>query len=368
MNGDRTGGPRPLHIEPHNTAGPVRGGAPSGPPRLARPGGEGIVECLDAIECYRRWPAPTCIVVDGPYGLGKFPGDPATPEGLAEWYAPHAAAWATCARTDATLWFWCTEIGWALVHPVLDMHGWDYEECSVWDKGVAHVAGNCNSKTIRGMPVVTEVVVRYTKRNRLPAADGEMLTIKDWLRREWQRSGLPMSRANEACGVANAATRKYLTQCHLWYLPPAEAVVRMAACCARYGRPSSRPYFSLDGRTPVSARAWSRLRAKWNHAHGVTNVWREPAVHGRERIRAGAAFLHANQKPLSLMSRQILASTDEGDVVWEPFGGLCSASVAALRNRRRFFAAEINPEYFAIAVKRLDQERSEVAERTDHAA
>lgn len=33
---------------------------------VARAGGEGIIACGDARECYGDWPAPTCIVVDGP--------------------------------------------------------------------------------------------------------------------------------------------------------------------------------------------------------------------------------------------------------------------------------------------------------------
>ena len=36
------------------------------------------------------------------------------------------------------------------------------------DKGVAHVAGNCNGKTVRAAPVVTEGTVRCGKRNRMP--------------------------------------------------------------------------------------------------------------------------------------------------------------------------------------------------------
>lgn len=330
--------------------------------------GNVLIERDDSVNCYPRWATPTCIIVDGPYGLGKFPGEPNTPATLPEWYAAHVAAWSAYADPNTTLWFWCTEIGWALVHPVLEMHGWEYEECNIWDKGIAHVAGNCNSKTIRGVPVVTEVTARYTRRNQLPDSNGRMLGIKDWVRYEWQRSGLPMSKANEACGVVNAATRKYLTRCHLWYFPPPEAIVRMANYCNKHGRPTDQPYFSLDGRTPVTEDTWTRMRAKWNHAHGVTNVWQEPAVHGRERIRTGAGYLHANQKPLALMKRQILACTDPGDVVWEPFGGLCSGSIAALHTGRRAFAAEINPDYFKIATDRLKEEFNNVEERQKYVA
>ena len=51
----------------------------------------------DALMLYRTWETPTCIISDGPYGLGKFPGEAPTPDDLAEWYAPHAAEWARLA-------------------------------------------------------------------------------------------------------------------------------------------------------------------------------------------------------------------------------------------------------------------------------
>ncbi len=312
----------------------------------------------DALSAYGGWLAPTVIVSDGPYGLGKYPGEPTSPDGLAEWYAPHAAAWAKYAKPDTTLWFWNSEIGWAKAHSALELNGWRYEETVVWDKGVSHIAGNVNSRTIRGLPIVTEIAVRYTRRATLRAKNGVEASLQDWLRDEWRRSGLPLSHSNMACGVANAATRKYLTRCHLWYCPPGDAVVAMAGWCERFGAKTARPYFSLNGVHPPTAVQWDRLRAKWTHVHALTNVWREPPARGAERIehprRAGA--LHANQKPLTLMTRQILASSDADNVVWEPFGGLMSASVAALRTGRIAHAAEIDADYFAAGAARLRAE------------
>lgn len=315
----------------------------------------------DALEAYTSWLPPTCIIADGPYGLGKFPGEPHTPDGLADWYAPHAAAWAAASKPDTTLWFWNSEIGWAKSHPALEMHGWEYQETVIWDKGLAHIAGNVNSRTIRGLPVVTEIAVRYTRKLALSDEHGHQLSAKEWLRSEWQRSGLPLSQSNAATGTLNAATRKYLTQCHLWYFPPGEAVEAMAAWCTKHGKPTQRPYFSLDGKSPVTAEAWNRMRAKWHHVHGLTNVWQEPPVHNGERVKVGNAYLHANQKPLTLLMRQISACTGAGDVVWEPFGGLCSASVAALRLGRIAHAAELNERYQDAAAKRLNHELSRTA-------
>nr|VFJ72507.1 MAG: site-specific DNA-methyltransferase (adenine-specific) [Candidatus Kentron sp. FM]VFJ72846.1 MAG: site-specific DNA-methyltransferase (adenine-specific) [Candidatus Kentron sp. FM]VFK20058.1 MAG: site-specific DNA-methyltransferase (adenine-specific) [Candidatus Kentron sp. FM] len=318
------------------------------------------VELGDALEKYEHWPSPTAIVSDGPYGLAKFPGDPQSEESLGEWYAPHMAAWSKKALPETTLWFWCSEVGWAEVHPVLKLHGWRYKAGHIWDKGIGHVAGNCNGDTIRGFPVVSEICVQYVRDVQFRDSDGHPCSMKSWLRGEWLRSGLPLTKTNEACGVRNAATRKYFTQCHLWYFPPPEKMEELARYANLHGCKTDKPYFSLDGKTPLTASQWFKMRPKWNHVHGVTNVWQEPAVRGRERIRRkGLKSLHANQKPLKLMERIIESSTDAGDVVWEPFGGLCSATVAALRIGRSCYAAEVLPEYFDVAVERIDRERRE---------
>jgi site-specific DNA-methyltransferase (adenine-specific) len=177
--------------------------------------------------------------------------------------------------------------------------------------------------------------------------------MKEWLRKEWQRSGLPLSKTNEACGVKNAATRKYFTQCHLWYFPPPEMMERLSFYANRHGKPTTRPYFSLDGRSYITAEKWADMRAKWHHVHGVTNVWNEPAVRGSERLKdAKSKIVHTNQKPLRLIDLSIRACTDEGDAVWEPFGGLCTATVASIRSGRRCYAAEIDVAAFEAASAR----------------
>jgi site-specific DNA-methyltransferase (adenine-specific) len=319
--------------------------------------GGATIELADALDRYEHWEAPTAILVDGPYGVNGFPGDLPTPEGLAEWYMPHAAMWARHSLPSTTLWFWGTELSWATVHPVLELSGWDYRTTHVWDKGVGHVAGNVNGNTIRRFPIVTEVCVLYTRRVELRGGDNDLLSMKEWLRREWLRSGLPLTKTNEACGVRNAATRKYFTQCHLWYFPPPEMMQRLSDYANRHGIPTDHPYFSLDGTNYLTADGWARMRAKWNHVHGITNVWSEPPVRGSERLKhAGAKPLHANQKPLRLIDLALRASTDADDVVWEPFGGLCSTAVASIRANRRCFSAEIQPEVYSAAVERIRQE------------
>lgn len=310
----------------------------------------------DALRLYGEWPRPVVIVSDGAYGVGGFPGDPPTEEGLVEWYRPHVEAWSRYATGVTTLWFWNTEVGWATVHPLLLSYGWEYVGCNIWNKGIAHIAGNSNTKTLRKFPVVTEICAQYVKPPRFDVC-GRNVSMKEWLRWEWQRSGLPLYRANEACGVKNAATRKYLTQDHLWYFPPPEAFEQLVAYANKYGNPAGRPYFSLDGERPLTAAEWVYMRSKFSLVAGVTNVWEEPAVRGEERVRAENGYAHANQKPLKLIKRIISATSERGDVVWEPFGGLCTAAVASLDLERECHSAEVIPDYFDLAKRRLQNHR-----------
>ena len=311
----------------------------------------------DSLDFYSQWEQPTCIVSDGAYGVLGFEGDTSDHIHMPEWYEPHVTAWSKYSTPQTTLWFWNSEIGWATVHPILEKHGWRYVNANIWDKGIGHIAGNVNTKKIRRFPVVSEVCVQYVFEARI---DGKIL--KHWLMSEWKRTGLPVRQANVACGVADAAVRKYLDQGHLWYWMPPEMFEKLASYANEKGKPEGRPYFSADGLRPMTADEWRATRTQFECPHGMTNVWQRNAVRGAERIKthgSGGKAVHLNQKPLDLMSRIIGATTKPGQVVWEPFGGLFSASVAARRLGRRSFGAETDGTYFHYGVERLISEASQ---------
>lgn len=307
----------------------------------------------DSLDFYDQWEPPTVIVSDGAYGILGFEGDTSDHLGIPEWYRPHIEAWSRHATGETTLWFWNSEIGWAAVHPVLERYGWRYVNANVWNKGKAHIAGNVHTAKIRRFPVVTELCVQYVFEPRI---DG--LTLQQWLLREWKRTGLALKEANEACGVKDAAVRKYLDQGHLWYCPPPERFGRLAAYANEHGDPAGRPYFSRDGKRPMSETEWAKMRPKFHCPVGYTNVWDRNPLNGGERVRVpevSGRAAHLNQKPLDLMRLIIEASSDPNDVVWEPFGGLFSASLAARQLGRRAYAAEIDPTYFQLGIARFAQ-------------
>jgi hypothetical protein len=306
----------------------------------------------DALEHYTAWPAPHVIVSDGAYGVGGFPGDPPTAAELPAWYEPHIEAWTRAARTSTTLWFWGTELGWATVHPLLVARGWEYGRLSIWDKGLAHIAGNVHTAKLRGFPPVTEVCAQYTRPVVTDARAG-VLHVRDWLRGEWARCGLTLDDANRACGVADAAGRKYLNAGD-WYWPPPAAFEALVRAANERGAIAGRPYFALTGARPVTGEEYVALRPVFRCPIGVTNVWRVGAVRGQERRRADdGAAVHANQKPLELIERLVEASSNPGNVVWEPFGGLCPVAVVGQKLWRRTYSAEIDGSFIEEARRRL---------------
>ncbi|MBE9206816.1 site-specific DNA-methyltransferase [Nostoc sp. LEGE 06077] len=305
----------------------------------------------NSLEHYSSWEQPTVIVSDGAYGILGFEGDTSDHLDLPYWYEPHIAAWSKAVMPCTTLWFWNSEIGWAVVHPLLEKYGWRYVNCNIWNKGKGHIAGNINTEKIRRFPVVTEVCVQYVREVKI-----NELTLKAWLLYEWKRSKLPLKRANDACGVIDAATRKYFDQGHLWYFPPPKMFERLVKYANEYGNPEGKPYFSLNGNQPLTGEEWNKLRSKFKCPHGFTNVWERPALRGDERIKTSSGkAVHLNQKPLDLMNVIIESSSDENDVIWEPFGGLFSASLAARKIKRRAYSCELDSDYFYYGFKRFNQ-------------
>lgn len=323
--------------------------------------GDVRVYCEDVSELYGQWETPTTIVSDGAYGTGSFPGEPDDVDEIPEWYEPHIEAWSEHATPRTTLWFWNTEEGWAEVHPLLEEHGWEFRGCNIWNKGMSHIAGNSNTQRLRKFPQVTEVCVHYVKKAEFEGSNGETMDMQEWVISEWERTGLTRQDANEACGVADAASRKYLTKGNLWYYPPPERMEAMVEYANERGDPKGKPYFAIDG-DPVTREEWAKMRAKFDCPAGVTNVWDETQLNGAERITEDGKAKHLNQKPLKLTRRIIEASTDEGDVVWEPFGGLFTGAAASIELERQCRSAEIVEDHYTTAVERVEN----VQRRVDH--
>lgn len=65
--------------------------------------------------------------------------------------------------------------------------------------------------------------------------------------------------------------------------------------------------------------------------------------------------LHPTEKPVELMQHYIRNSTQPDDTVLDPFMGSGTTGVAALRSGRRFIGCEIEPRWFEVACRRIEE-------------
>jgi len=80
------------------------------------------------------------------------------------------------------------------------------------------------------------------------------------------------------------------------------------------------------------------------------NVWEIPRV----RYRMDEYENHPTQKPIVLLERIIKASSNEGDVVLDPFSGTFTTSFVAKQLKRKSIGIEIQEDYVKIGLRRLN--------------
>ena len=95
------------------------------------------------------------------------------------------------------------------------------------------------------------------------------------------------------------------------------------------------------------------IRATEEVSPGVAmcDYWNIPMIAGRAKERTG----YPTQKPLALLDRIIKASSNEGDMVLDPFCGCATACVAAERLNRQWVGIDISPSAEVITKLRLEE-------------
>ncbi|MGZ9756596.1 DNA-methyltransferase [Mycoplasma sp. 4423] len=95
----------------------------------------------------------------------------------------------------------------------------------------------------------------------------------------------------------------------------------------------------------------------------MKSIWRFPICNGNERLKdVNGKKIHSTQKPLVLLERIILATSNVGDVILDPFSGTGTTAHAAKKLGRNYIAFEQDPKYYQASVDRL----ASVTEDNDH--
>jgi DNA modification methylase len=93
----------------------------------------------------------------------------------------------------------------------------------------------------------------------------------------------------------------------------------------------------------------------WNGGRKQTTVW--------EYARALRNTLHPTQKPLALVERAVLNSSNVGDIVYDGFGGSGTTLMACEATRRKCRMMEIEPSYCELILQRWKAVSGEKTEK-----
>lgn len=85
-------------------------------------------------------------------------------------------------------------------------------------------------------------------------------------------------------------------------------------------------------------------------------IWEIPNVKSQHPEKT----CHPCQFPIELVERCVLALTDENDIVYDPFVGVGSSIIAALKNNRKGYGTELIEDYIQIGKERIEKLASDI--------
>lgn len=91
---------------------------------------------------------------------------------------------------------------------------------------------------------------------------------------------------------------------------------------------------------------------KLNNNKQMKDVWETSLTKSSEK-KCGK---HPTQKPIELLEKIILASTDENDLILDPFNGSGTTGIVANRLKRKYIGIEKEKEYLDITIKRKESD------------
>jgi modification methylase len=100
----------------------------------------------------------------------------------------------------------------------------------------------------------------------------------------------------------------------------------------------------------------SRAMKTLNDELQMRSDWVIPVCGGPERLKENGHKAHPTQKPEALLYRVLLATTEKGDVVLDPFFGTGTTGAVAKRLGRQWIGCEREEGYRRVALKRIEKE------------
>lgn len=217
----------------------------------------------------------------------------------------------------------------ALLVPHLENMGLELRQQIILDKGMRAVSGRATKK-YKIFPNVTESILFIIKDNKQ--------FVKPFLKERQKALGLTAKQINEALGVKSNGGG-------MWSIYTGKNVCEQFPTEELWNKLSN----ILDFEMP-----YNKVAQTFNPQMGYTDVWTDIDFYKEKH-------LHPTQKPLKLIRRLIEASSNEGDIVLDPFSGAGSTQLSSIQLKRHYIGIELDEGYYKIGLDRIKEENYKVS-------
>ena len=228
-------------------------------------------------------------------------------------------------KWSASFWLFGFPLQLTTLLPVIERAGFTFRQQIVVNKGMQAVAGRTSDK-LKMFPTATESIFffHYEARDH----------IRDLLQAERKRLNMKGCDVNGYLGKATTGGGTF-------------------ACVASEKKPR-------EHRVYPTRTDWTKLQEimnlpeyddlvyTFNLPRGLTDVWDDINFYDRKVTK-----IHSTQKPVALMERLVLASSNAGNSVLDIFAGSGSTAVACKMHGREFLGCEIDSEYYTKSLERI---------------
>lgn len=217
--------------------------------------------------------------------------------------------------------------------PIFESFGLKLRQQIVVNKGIQAVSGRA-TKNYKMFPNVTESILFFIK-DPIPFS-------RSYLKEQQARTGLTAKQINEALGVKSNGGG-------MWSIYTGKNICEQLPTRDLWEKLSDVLQFDLP---------YDDINITFNTQLGFTDVWDDIDFYAERRTR-----VHPTQKPLPLIERLVLTSSNEGDLVLDPFMGSGTTAIAALQNRRNSIGFELDEKYWLDSMSRFNDARERLVRK-----
>lgn len=124
-----------------------------------------------------------------------------------------------------------------------------------------------------------------------------------------------------------------------------------------FNLPPTRCFLVWNKGNGFAGRDFSECELAWTNKNAPARIFNyDPLAAGDYKSKE-----HPTQKPVALMKWCVENFTNLGDTILDPFMGSGTTGVACVKLNRNFIGMEINPTYFEIAKRRIEEAQMQLA-------